>query len=343
MEKRLQGLSAIRFGSEYNYSNEQPVYTLFNGQKFSNNVKENIASLFAEGDVYLTNNIAAKLGGRVEHSSLLDKVNVAPRASLAYKLTDNAQASLAYGIFYQNPESRYLTSAATLNFSKAIHYIAQYQKVANDRTLRAEVFYKKYDDLIKTDNLNAALNNNGFGDAKGFEVFWRDRKTIKAVDYWISYSYLDTKRDFLNYPFAIQPNFAARHTASVIVKKYVEKIKTQFNGAYNYSSGRPYFKIDNAGSGATKFFDRGLTPDYHNISFSLNYLPSIGKTNSKNFVVYVLSISNVFGFDQTYGYQYSYNNYRKQAIVPPSKSFVFIGAFFSFGVDRSQDVINGNL
>jgi hypothetical protein len=59
--------------------------------------------------------------------------------------------------------------------------------------------------------------------------------------------------------------------------------------------------------------------------------------------VYVLSVSNVLGFDQTFTYKYSYNGYRKEAVVPPSKRFVFFGAFFSLGVDRSQDVINSNL
>ena len=33
---------------------------------------------------------------------------------------------------------------------KATHYIAQYQKVANRQTFRAEIFYKKYDNLVKT-------------------------------------------------------------------------------------------------------------------------------------------------------------------------------------------------
>jgi hypothetical protein len=33
-----------------------------------------------------------------------DKTNIAPRFSLAYKLSKYAQASLAYGIFYQNPK-----------------------------------------------------------------------------------------------------------------------------------------------------------------------------------------------------------------------------------------------
>jgi hypothetical protein len=347
IERRLRGLSAVRFGGEYNYSNDQPDFTAYTGQKFEQQIEEHTKAGFAETDIYVTNNMAAKVGGRVEHSSLLHKINVAPRVSLAYKVGNAAQASLAYGIYYQNPETRYLPAAGNLTFAKATHYIAQYQKVTNERTFRAEVFYKEYDNLLKTvrtgTGQEAAADNNGFGDAKGFEFFWRDRKTLKSVDYWVSYSFLDTKRDFLNFPYAIQPSFAARHTTSVVVKKFVEKWKTQFNGAYNYSSPRPYYNIIPEANGSFKFSDIGETPDYHNVSFSLNYLPNIGKTGSKSFIVYVFSVSNVFGFDQKFGYRYSYNGARREAIVPPSKSFVFIGAFISFGVDRSQDIINSNL
>ncbi len=345
VEKRLAGLSVLRVGSEYNYTIEKPLYTLYTDEEIAATIREKTTALFAETDIYITNDLAAKLGARAEHTSILAKWNVAPRVSLAYKLGKAGQASLAYGAFYQNPETRYLPALAPLTYAKATHYIAQYQRAANDRTLRTEVFYKKYDNLLKTtvqDYRERAAGSFGFGDAKGFEVFWRDRKTVKGVDYWISYSYLDTKRDFLNFPYAIQPSFAGKHTASLVVKKFVLPWKTQFNAAYNYASGRPYYFIEPAAGGA-KFGDRGLAPDYHNLSFSLNYLPSIGKAGSKNFVVYVLSVSNILGFDQTYTYKYSYNGYRKEAVVPPSKRFIFIGAFFSFGVDRSDDVINSNL
>jgi hypothetical protein len=188
----------------------------------------------------------------------------------------------------------------------------------------------------------SAVSNKGFGDAKGIEFFWRDKKTIKDLDYWISYSYLDTKRDFLNFPFAITPNFAAKHTGSLVVKKFVQKIKTNVNFAYNYSSGRPYYNIGFDGSNY-KFNDRGTIPDYHNVSFSLNYLPFIGKKNPKSYAVWVLSVSNIFNIRQTYGYTYSYNGLRKEAIVPTSRMFIFLGAFISFGVDRSDEVINNGL
>ena len=345
LERRLKGISAIRFGGEYNYIDEKSIFTIFNGQQFSARLKENIKSLFAESDIYLTNKLAAKIGGRFEKSSMLDKTNIAPRFSLAYKLSKYAQASLAYGIFYQNPERKYLPSPDNLIFMKATHYVAQYMKVTALRTFRAEIFYKKYEDLVKTgitSGREVAINNDGFGDAKGFEFFWRDKKTIKNVDYWISYSYLDTKRDFLNFPYATKPNFAATHTASVVMKKFVQAWKMQFNGAYNYASGRPYYNIRYDGS-KYYFADMGETQDYHNFSISFNYLPKIGKPDAKSFVVYVLQVNNAFNMKQVYGYEYSYNGSRKEQIVPPSRMFVYIGAFFSFGIDRTENAVNDRL
>ena len=174
------------------------------------------------------------------------------------------------------------------------------KKFPTDHTFRTEIFYKKYNDLFKTGLSNygtlRAINNNGFGDAKGIEFFWRDRKTIKNVDYWISYSYLDTKRDFLNYPFAIEPSFAAKHTASLVVKKFVTKLKTQFNGSYTFATGRPYYNINyDNNTNAYKIFDEGHTKDYNDLSLSVNYLPSIGKANAKSFTVVVLSAHQCFG------------------------------------------------
>jgi hypothetical protein len=346
-EKRFEGLSALRFGTEYNHSDDKAKYTLYNGQQYPNNIKENLFSGFAETDVYLTNDLAAKVGARMEHSALLDKFNFAPRVSLAQKLGKEGQASLAYGIFYQNPERKYLPSPNELGFAKATHYIAQYQKVTSQTTFRAEIFYKKYEDLLKTiivNNQQMAASNSGYGYAKGFEFFWRDRKTIKNFDYWISYSYLDTKRDFLNYPAEIQPNFAAKHTANLVLKKFVTKLKTQFNANYVFATGRPYYNIryDYVNS-KYAIYDQGKTIPYNSLSFSVNYVPNVFKQGIAKYNVFVLSITNVLGSKQVFGYNYSYNGIRKEAIVPPVKTFIYLGAFLSLGVDRTQDIINNNL
>jgi len=348
LDKKLSGLSAIRFGTEVSISNEKSAYTLYDGTKYSQTVKENMVAVFAESDIYITNYLAAKLGVRTEHSDLLNKWNVAPRASLAYQLGKHSSAGFAYGIFYQNPETKYLPTSSLLNFSKAAHYILQYQMQTGLQTLRMELFYKKYNDLYKTGysayGQEVAANNNGSGYAKGFELFWRDKKTIKNVDYWISYSYLDTKRDFLNFPSLIQPSFAAKHTAAFVIKKFFMPWKTQFNLSYNFATGRPYYRIayDN-GQNKNVFTDMGTTINYNSCSFSVNYLPTIGRKDTKNFAVWVLGINNVFGQKQIYTYNYSNDGSRKEAVTPPSKRFVFIGCFLSFGTDRTQDAINNNL
>lgn len=349
LEKKLAGLNTIRFGTEYLYSEEKTAYTLFNGTVFNESVKDNMVAGFAETDFYITNNIAAKLGVRTEHTAILNKWNVAPRASLAYKFKDNSQASFAYGIFYQNPERKYLPAANSgLDFARAAHYILQYQKVSNNRVFRTEIFYKEYNNLFKTSTgptgRDAAANNNGFGYARGFEIFWRDKKSIKNLDYWISYSFLDTKRDFLNYPTEFQPAFAATHTASLVMKKFVLPWKTGFNASYSFASGRPYYnlKYDN-GTGKYLIADQGKTINYNSLGFSLNYLPNLGKTNKKTFIVWVLSVTNVLGQKQVFSYNYSTLSDRKEAVTPASKRFVYVGCFISFGIDRTQDAINNNL
>ncbi|MEP7109022.1 MAG: TonB-dependent receptor [Ferruginibacter sp.] len=348
LEKKIKGLTTFRFGSDYFYSNEKTTYTLYDGTRYNEKITDNLYAGFAETDIYVTNSLAAKIGTRLEHSEIIKKWNIAPRLSLAYKLADNSQASFAYGIFYQNPERKLLPGAAGIDYSKATHYIFQYSRQTKNFTLRAELFYKKYDDLYKTalgfNGRELAANNNGFGKATGIEFFWRDKKSIKNVDYWISYSYLDTKRNFLNYPSEIQPSFAANHTAAFIFKRFVLPWKTGFNFSYNFATGRPYYNIafDNT-LGKYTITDRGKTINYNNVSISINWLPNLGKQDAKAFAVWVLGINNVLGQKQVYNYNYSSNGSRKEAVTPPSKRFVFIGCFLSFGTDRTQDAINNNL
>jgi len=341
-EKRIVGLSAIRFGSEYWHTDYRPK---FNDTLFKQ--IDNYAAGFAEASIYLSKELAAQIGARFEHSSLIKKSDFAPRASLAYKTGKSSQVSLAWGIFYQKPESQqlyYLPS--NLGFTRATHYILNYQRIADQRTLRIEGYYKKYEDLIKQVPVGYnfySFNNNGTGYAKGVDLFFRDKKTIKEFDYWISYSYIDTKRDYLNYPSQMQPYFVAKHTASVVTKKFFTKLKTGFNLTYSWASGRPYYNIlPDAGN---KYYvaDQGKTKDYNSMSFSAEWIPSLGKQNAKSFIVLFASVSNILGQHQVFGYNYSYSGATKAEINPPAKRFYFIGCFISWGVDRTQDAINNNL
>ncbi|MBE2273253.1 MAG: TonB-dependent receptor [Flavobacteriales bacterium] len=337
LERKINKISAIRGGIELNNAHET--------NNFNKNYTDLLSSVFAETDLGFSNNFSAKVGVRAENSSYLDKTNVAPRFALAYRLSEDWTSSFAYGIFYQNPESKYLNSNTPLTFQKAEHYILQVQKSSEGRSFRLEAFYKDYQKLVKTfgdQYLQTAINNDGNGTAKGAEIFWRDKKTFKNIDYWVSYSFLDTKRDFMNYPISLVPSFAAKHTLSVVAKKFVTDWKTGFNLSYTYASGRPYYDIVSQ-SGTNILRHEGTLKDYSGLNFSVNYLPNLGKKDAKAFTVLVLSVSNILGNKNVYGYNFSKDGMRSSAVVPPVNTFVFIGAFISFGVDKTNDAINNNL
>lgn len=341
LDRKLKKISAVRGGLEFNYSNEN-----LNFGEVAKNYKDLISAVFVETDLGFSNSLSAKIGLRAENSSYLHQNNLAPRLALAYRLSSSWTSSFAYGLFYQNPESKYINSSAKLGFQKAEHYILQVQRSSEGRSLRFEAFYKKYDDLIKTttlfQNVQTANNNNGNGFAKGLEVFWRDKKTFENIDYWVSYSFLDSKRDFLNYPFSLKPNFAAQHNISLVAKRFIPEWKAGVNLSYTYAKGRPFYDIISEND-KNIIRHEGRLKDYNSLNISFNYLPNLGKKDAKAFTIFVLSVSNVLGQKNIYGYNYSQDGSRSSSVVPPINTFVFVGMFVSFGVDKTQDAINNNL
>lgn len=352
MERKINRISALRGGLEFNNTNEKLDF-----EQVNKRYKDLISSAFVETDLGFSNALSAKVGVRAEHSSYLNKSNIAPRLALAYRFAKDWTSSIAYGLFYQNPESKYINGPANLDFQKSQHYIFQIQRASEGRTLRFEAFYKKYDQLIKTFNVTpdkeqnqqvqTAMNNDGYGYAKGLELFWRDnKKTFKNIDYWITYSFLDSKRDFLNYPVSLKPSFAAEHTLSAVVKRFIPEWKLGVNLSYTYAKGRPYYDIASTfenGKAVNYTRNEGRLKDYNALNFSINYLPNLGKKDARAFTVFVLSISNVLGSKNVYGYNFSVDGARSSAVVPPVNTFVFVGAFISFGADKTQDAINNNL
>lgn len=342
LERKINRISAIRGGIEFNKTHEKTfVEEAPNPFQFN----DQITSLFAETDLGFSNNFSAKIGLRSEYSTAIKQWNFAPRLAMAYRITKGLTTSLAYGVFYQNPENKYF-GATPLNYQRAEHYVLQVQKSFEGRSLRLEAFYKTYADLIKTkvvDYRPIAVNNNGDGYAKGLELFWRDKKSITNIDYWIWYSFLDSKRNFQNYDRSLFPNFAAKNTLSVVAKKFVTDWKTGFNLSYTYTSGRPYYFFNTDNDGKSYLQNQGRLKDYNSLNFSLNYLPNLGKKDAKMFTVLVLSINNVLGQKNIYGYNFSTDGLRRSPVMPSTNTFVFIGAFISFGIDRTEDAINNNL
>ncbi|MGN6476849.1 MAG: hypothetical protein ACTHKV_06460, partial [Flavipsychrobacter sp.] len=162
------------------------------------------------------------------------------------------------------------------------------------------------------------VDNSGYGYAAGAELFWRDKKSIKNADYWISYSYIDTRRLYKNYLAEVQPDFIANHNLNIVAKYFIEKLQTQVNVTYSYATGRPYYNPANP----TFLGDR--TPDYNNLSVTVNYLRSIGKW----FTVIYAGVDNITNAKNVFGYRYDASGNRYE-MRPALYRSVFVGINFS--------------
>lgn len=336
LKKRFSNRFKLFFGAEYFLTDFDEKFISTTNGSSSLGFQNNISGVFTEADIFFSKKLATKLGVRMEHSELLNQTTVSPRASIAYKSGDNSQFSIAYGQFYQNPLTNYVKFDNGLKAENATHWIANYQYVKNKQILRIEAYYKDYNNLVKFDTDQATIssnyNNNGFGFAKGVDVFWRDNKNIKNVDYWISYSFLDTERDFKNYPIVATPNFASKHNFSLVTKHWVEKWKSQLGFSYSFASGRSYTDPNQAG------FLNQQTKNYNSISFNWAYLISQQK-------ILYFSVNNVLGTKNVFGYNYANQPnmngvFERQAIVPNADQFFFVGFFWTISDDKKSNQLD---
>ena len=290
--------------------------------------EEFIAAGFAEADIYASNKFVTRAGVRVEYNDLIKKLSFDPRLSLAYKTGARGQVSIAYGKFRQTAKNDLLRVNNQLGSEKADHFILNYQLVENNRTFRIETYYKRYENLVKYVNGSPLqLSNAGNGYARGLELFWRDNRSVKNVDYWVSYSYLNTERDYLDFPHQATPTFASAHNFSFVYKHFVPSLKTQLGFTYSYTSGRPYNDPN------TENFNGGKTPYYSDLSINFAYLP-------KPYLILYFSCTNLLGRDNIFGYEYSpvqdaAGVYNSRAIRQPAPRFLFIGIFITLSKDKS--------
>lgn len=194
---------------------------------------------------------------------------------------------------------------------------------------RIEAYYKLYDNLVKYDYLHAieatAYNNNGAGYAQGVDLFFRDNKTLENGDFWLSYSLMNSEREYQDYSVAMTPHYLSRHNLSLTYKHYIELTDSYLSMGYSFSSGRPYV---NPNISQTV---QQVTRAFHSLDFSIFHFTEIfGK-----FTMLFAQVTNVLGSDNIYGYKFATipdnsGIYRSEPILPVSKRFFLVGIHISF-------------
>lgn len=304
---------------EQSYGNDLIQQASFEDQK---------TGAFIEADVFLSSELAIRLGTRVEHNkgiaSIKEETTIAPRLMAAYRLNDHSQVSLAYGRFYQDSDDMILLRAEESAQEQATHYILNYQYTVAKRTFRVEAYQKNYAELVKyqqdaSDELQ--YTNSGDGYARGLDIWYRDRKSIKNLDFWLSYSFLDTKRDYRDYPETATPTFAAAHSLSLVSKRWIQDWRSQVGATFSYTAPRNYHD-PNQGEFLSAKMD---AVKQMNVNWAYLYREN---------VIFYTSVSNVLGQEVDYGYRFALSPdsdgvYAKTPIVPGAKRMYFLGCFIT--------------
>ncbi|NQX85615.1 MAG: TonB-dependent receptor [Flavobacteriaceae bacterium] len=336
LNKRFSSRFKLNFGTELFSTkfveNFQSVFMSYLDYGYSNS----IFAAYAETDIFFSKSLALKTGVRAEYSSLFKAFTIAPRVSLAYKTSKNSQLSLAYGNFYQNPNSDILKFTTDVESKRTDHYILNYQLNKEGKMFRVEAYYKNYDNLVKYNtefpDYDSMYSNLGDGFARGIDVFWRDNRSVKSLDYWLSYSYLDSERNHKNYPMDAQPNFANTHNLSMVGKYWIEDWKSQIGMSYNFASGRTYTNPNETG------FLNSKTKSYNSLSLNWAYLISPQK-------ILYMSVNNALGFNNVNGYQYANTPntngiYERRTLKPAADQFFFIGFFWTISEDKKSNQLD---
>ncbi|MDI6050220.1 TonB-dependent receptor [Flavobacterium sp. XS2P24] len=335
LKKSFSERLKLSFGADYFVTQFNEDFKENTGSVFTNGYDANIAAVYTEADIFFSKKWAAKVGVRASNNDLLNETAISPRISFAYKMAKNSQLSFAYGDFTQTPNAEYIKYSNNHQFEseKASHYIMNFQYNKNGKTFRAETYFKDYSNLVKFDTemavYNSVYDNSGSGYAKGLDLFWRDGKSIKNLEYWVSYSYIDTERNYKNFSSQVTPSFVADHSLSIVTKYWINDWKSQIGFTNSYSSGRPFNNPNEA-----KFMN-GKTKSYNSLSFNWAYLVSQQK-------ILYFSVSNVLGSQNVFGYEYANNPdntgfYNRKEIVPTADRFFFVGFFWTISNDKNDN------
>lgn len=291
---------------------------------------------FLESEIYASSRFITRAGARFEYSDYLKRASLAPRISTACKLGKSSQVSLAYGWFFQDPDDEFLLFSPELAFERADHYTLNFLMNQDQRMLRTELYFKNYKNLVRYGWNNeqgySFMNNTGNGYAYGLDLFWRDKQSIRNGEYWISYSYIESVRDYLDYPEQAVPNFSSKHNLSLVYKHWIEDLRSMLGTSYHYSSPRFYNDPN------SQEFNGEKTKPYHSLNMNWSLL-------LKQHVILYFTVSNILGHEQQYGRSYASTPgpdgiYLSKPILPEAKRWFLAGCFITLSRDRSINQLN---
>jgi len=292
---------------------------------YSRGLDNLLMSGFYKLEYFPIENASVSFGLRAEYSSVIDKFNIAPRLYASYRFNVNHLLSFTAGTYYQNPSNDYLKFDRELGFTRSDNVTLSYAYAIKRSKWQVDAYYKRYKNLItykEGDFYNVNFANDGYGYARGIDVFCKGY--IKMLEYWVSYSYIDSRRKYQSYTVEKMPDLISNNLLKFDLKYWYGPVKSLFGIGYHIDSGSySEFKIN----GVNKLMK---TPLRNSLTLNVSYLPF------KNTVIH-LSCQNVFGSNNIYGYTGSAITNRYMPITSISRQFFYLGVFITFSDSKNKN------
>jgi len=287
---------------------------------------------FSELEWYPSNDFTLKGGLRLGYSDLANQWAIEPRIAAAYRIYEDGSISFAGGLFSQPQNDEYRLIRNRMNDQQANHIQLSFQHGSSDRTFRLEIYNKEYESLGVLNDQGAFAKADGGGYARGTDLFFRDRKSIDNLDYWVTYSYVKSRRQFGLFSEQVQPSFAPEHNFSVVAKYWIEVLKSQVGASFAANSGYTYDDPNLHGQMESK------SPNYASLSINWSYLVR------QNLIIH-LACNNILGRENIFGYNYSSQpdsegQFSSLPIGQPADRFVFVGIFWTLSSDKQANQLN---
>ncbi|MEL6864214.1 MAG: TonB-dependent receptor [Bacteroidota bacterium] len=332
----LQERLIVNYGLDYLLQKNEMRFPEADGPN-GHDLLQNTAGAFVETDYFFSKNSAIKLGLRAEYNTLLQKVVLDPRITIAQKLSNNSQISAAYGRFTQTLDAEFLYYDSNLEQEQSSHFLINYNYKTDKQILRIESYFKSYQNLLRYEGRQDLGNlqhfdSEGDGYAYGMDLFWRANQVVKNVDFWVSYSWIEHQREYRHYPSHATPTFTTNHNLSLVSKIWISRLRSQLGITCNVISGRPYENPNTTG------FLNERSKVFKSINLSWAYLISQQK-------IFFVSISNLPGFKNEFGYEYGNNRnadglFPSRLIQPNDDRFLFAGFFITISSDKTKNQLD---
>ena len=323
MSKRFSSVFRLDMGVESYIRNYRNHY-LYSSMDDANQMSPTISAGFFSAAYYPVERLKAELSFRTEYTSPNRKINFSPRLAVNYYWGDVMLSGIV-GRYTQLPENDWLVRSRKLMSEACMQYNLGMQYGYEGCFYKAELYYKNYNRLVleetDTETGSVLLTSGGYGYSRGIDLFFRDRVSIKNLEYQLSYTYNISKRKYQRCSELTTPQYATRHNAALVVKYSLPRLHSIISLTNRFSTGRPYHNPLLPG-----LMNDEVKP-YNSLDVGVTFLAS------KKVIIHA-SASNILGRKNEFG------KVDNKAILASSDHFFYVGVYVTLGKKAAYDVSN---